>query len=442
MIVEMLAGDELAPTDRDTLRATGYLARNWYKFNRNAWMQDTVEYTAAGFLGLTLRCARCHDHKYDPLSQQDYYRFRAFFEPHDIRIDPLPGQPDVNKDGIARAFDAKPDAPTYLFRRGDERTPDKSRALTPGVPAVLANTPLEQSKPAGSTGRRLALARWITDRHNPLTARVAVNHVWMRHFGKPLVSTVANFGLNGQRPTHPALLDWLAVEFMESGWSMKKLHRLIVTSDTYRLSSRPDPARLAMDLDNRYLWRMNSRRMEAEAVRDSILTATGDLDPALGGPIVSEKQGQTSRRRSIYFRFNTEYRMQFLDTFDPASPTECYERHESVVPQQALTLLNSALALNQSRRLARPLTADAPTPKEFVTAAFEQVLGRLPTSTERSRCECFLREQAEVVRLPAKLSLFPPGPDVVTPPAAEPAQRAREDLIQVLFNHNDFVTIR
>ncbi len=442
MIVEMLAGDEAAPTDRDTLRATGYLARNWYKFNRNAWLQDTVEYTAAGFLGLTLRCARCHDHKYDPLSQQDYYRFRAFFEPHDIRIDPLPGQPDINKDGIARAFDAKPDAPTYLFRRGDERTPDKSRALTPGVPAVLADTPLVQSKPAGSTGRRLALARWITDRHNPLTARVAINHLWMRHFGKPLVGTVANFGLNGQRPTHPALLDWLAVEFMESGWNMKKLHRLIVTSDTYRLSSRPDPVSLAADPDNRYLWRMNSRRMEAEAVRDSILAAAGDLDPALGGPILSEKQGQTSRRRSIYFRFNTEYRMQFLDTFDPASPTECYERRDSVVPQQALTLLNSALALNQSRRLARRLTADAPTPEGFIAAAFEQVLNRLPTSEERSRCERFLREQADLVRQPAKLSPFPPSPDAVAPPAAEPAQRARENLIQVLFNHNDFVTIR
>ncbi|HUR53430.1 MAG TPA: DUF1549 domain-containing protein, partial [Gemmataceae bacterium] len=137
MVVEMLAGDEVAPGDRDTLRATGYLARNWYKFNRTAWIQDTVEYTASGFLGITMRCARCHDHKYDPVSQVDYFRFRAVFEPHDVRIDPIPGQPDVNKDGVARAFDKTPDAPTYLFVRGDERTPDKSRVLSPGAPTIF-----------------------------------------------------------------------------------------------------------------------------------------------------------------------------------------------------------------------------------------------------------------------------------------------------------------
>jgi hypothetical protein len=594
MIVEMLAGDELEPGNPDMLRATGYLARNWYKFNRNAWIQDTVEYTAAGFLGITMRCARCHDHKYDPITQQDYYRFRAFFEPHDIRIDPVPGQPDTNKDGVARAFDANPAPPTYLFLRGDERTPDKARALTPAMPVVLggevvirpqsftprdyaaalqravevelhqaqidlataerathgkqsdaaallsakklaaaravlaavqARAEADQSKlaepreesrckilalaagkaeryatalraevdllqaeheatkadkntkaaidqklallrqvvqtarvaaakddaaytslvrldPVASSGRRLALARWITDRKNPLTARVAVNHIWMRHYGKPLVPTVANFGLNGKPPTHPALLDWLAVEFMESGWSMKRLHRLIATSNTYRLSSRPDPACLKRDPDNRYLWRMNPRRIEAEAVRDSILTAAGQLDPTLGGPILDEKTGQTSRRRSLYFRFNTEYRVQLLDQFDPASPTECYERHESVLPQQALTLLNSALMLNQSRLLARRLSADAPTTETFLTAAFEQVLGRPPTLEERSRCERFLREQAAMVREPNRLTPFPASPDTITPPATDPTQRARESLLQVLFNHNDFVTIR
>lgn len=590
MIVEMLAGDEVAPADPDTLRATGYLARNWYKFNRNAWMQDTVEYTAAGFLGLTLRCARCHDHKYDPLSQQDYYRFRAFFEPHDIRIDPRPGQPDITKDGIARAYDAKPDAVTYLFVRGDERTPDKSRSLTPSVPSVLggelavrpvrftardfaralpavaeavrrqaqgelaaaenaarktgseletrrrvaakaaldavnariaaeqvkfdepkdeahaktlalaagkaerkaaalrveatvlqaeqavaaattqqrptvekklaaarktleaahlaaakedaAYTPLVRMDPAGSTGRRLALARWISDRCNPLTARVAVNHMWMRHFGQPLVSSVANFGLNGKKPTHPALLDWLAVEFMESGWSMKKLHRLIVTSQTYRLGSHSNPASRTVDADNRYLWRMNPRRMEAETVRDTILAAAGQVDTVMGGPILSEKVGPTSRRRSIYFRFNTEYRVQFLDPFDPASPTECYERRESILPQQALAILNSPLALNQSRLLAQRLTAEAPASDLFLTVAFEQVLNRPPTIEERARCLRFLSEQADLVRQPAKLTPFPPVRDAVTAPAADPTQRARENLIQVLFNHNDFVTIR
>ncbi|HKI33426.1 MAG TPA: PSD1 and planctomycete cytochrome C domain-containing protein [Gemmataceae bacterium] len=592
MIVEMLAGDEVAPADRDTLRATGFLARNWYKFNRNAWLQDTVEHTAAGFLGITLRCARCHDHKYDPISQQDYYRFRAFFEPHDIRIDPLPGQPDVMKDGVARAFEARSDAPTYLFVRGDDRNPDKEHPLTPGVPAALGGearvepvkftprdfaaslgpaaeealrrtrgelamagdgvkatraravlaavearvaaerakfadppdpaartlalaagkaerqaaalaareallraeeavaaaraasqdaagkkaladaeqklaaarkaladaqaaaeredpsyTPLVVVNPTGSTGRRLALARWVTRRDNPLTARVAVNQVWMRHFGKPLVPTVVNFGLNGKQPTHPELLDFLAVQFMEDGWSMKKLHRLIVTSHTYRLASvsaRPLAANLAADPENRYLWGMNARRMEGEVVRDSLLAVAGELDARQGGPILDEKLGQTSHRRSIYFRFNTEYKMMFLDQFDPASPTECYERRESVVPQQALALHNSALALSQSRLLAKRLAAspEGAGASAFVTAGFEQVLGRAPTAEERTRCERFLSEQAALLKEPGKLTAFPAGPDAVVPPSGDPAQRARENLILVLFNHNDFVTIR
>jgi hypothetical protein len=305
-----------------------------------------------------------------------------------------------------------------------------------------AYTPLVQITPASSTGRRLALARWITDRHNPLTARVAVNHIWMRHFGSPLVASVANFGLNGKKPTHPELFDWLAVEFMDSGWSMKKLHRLLVTSETYRLGSQVSAASRKLDPDNHTLWRMNPRRMEAEIVRDSILATAGHLDPTLGGPTLSEKLGQTSRRRSLYFRFNTEYRMQLLEPFDPASPTECYERRESVIPQQALALANSALVLTQSRLLAGRLAREGVTPEAFVTAAFEQVLGRPPTSEERIRCERFLREQAILVREPAKLTPFPAGPDAVLPPAADAGQRAREGLIQVLYNHNDFVTVR
>jgi hypothetical protein len=605
MIVEMLAGDEVAPADRDTLRATGYLARNWYKFNRTAWIQDTVEYTAAGFLGITMRCARCHDHKYDPVSQADYYRFRAVFEPHDVRIDPVPGQADVNKDGVARAFDKNPAAPTYLFVRGDERMPDKSRTLAPGVPAVFGHdlsvdpiqfspknfahalpgaasearriakadldaaeaaarkareeitdarnrhtalatadkprlaaerfaadaaraealararvetarvtvsavdarvaaeearfagpideakaralalaagkaerqvaalkaseavlaadsakrpatekahaaavaaiakddptyTPLVKVDPAGSTGRRLALARWIASAENPLTARVAVNHIWMRHFGTPLVPTVANFGLNGKPPTHPELLDWLAVEFVQSKWSMKHLHRLIVTSKSYRLSTRnADGANKTADPENRLYWRANARRMDAEVVRDSLLAVAGQLDTTRGGPIIDEKLGLTSKRRSLYFRFNAEYKMSFLDQFDAASPTECYERHESVIPQQALALHNSALALNVSREVAKQLTKEA----DFVSAAFVRVLGRAPTAEEVKHCEQFLEEQAALYAKPEKLTPFPPGP-AVTPPSNDPAQRAREDLAHVLLNHNDFVTVR
>ena len=141
MIVEMLAGDEVAPNNPEVLSATGFLGRNWYKFDRNVWLNQTVEHTAMGFLGLTLKCARCHDHKYDPITQKDYYRFRAYFEPHAFRIDPVAGQPDTKKDGIARVFDEKLDTPTYRFIRGDDRNPDKEHPLAPGVPASLGITP-------------------------------------------------------------------------------------------------------------------------------------------------------------------------------------------------------------------------------------------------------------------------------------------------------------
>jgi hypothetical protein len=182
--------------------------------------------------------------------------------------------------------------------------------------------------------------------------------------------------------------------------------------------------------------------MEGEVVRDSLLAVAGALDPTPGGPVLDEKQGQTIPRRSLYFRFNTEYKMLLLDQFDPASPTECYERHDSVIPQQALALTNSALALTQSRRLARRLSDSEQTDSGFVTAAFEQVLSRPPTVEEQARCARFLRAQARLLANPAHLTPFPRGPDAVAAPANDPGQRAREDLIQVLFNHNDFVTIR
>jgi hypothetical protein len=290
----------------------------------------------------------------------------------------------------------------------------------------------------GSTGRRLALANWIASADNPLTARVAVNHIWMRHFGTPLVPTVANFGLSGKKPTHPELLDWLAVELVRSNWSMKHVHRLIVTSRAYRLSSRnTDGASKSADPDNRYYWRANPRRMDAEVVRDSLLAVAGQLDTTRGGPILDEKLGLTSRRRSLYFRFNAEYKMSFLDQFDAASPTECYERRESVIPQQALALHNSALALNVSREVAKQMAKS----DEFVVAAFERVLGRAPTDEEVKRCALFLRDTTELYAKPSKLTPFPAGA-AVTPPSTDPLQRAREDLVHVLLSHNDFVTVR
>jgi hypothetical protein len=861
MVQEMLAADEIAPNDPEALRATGYLVRSWYKFNRNKWLDDAVEHTGKAFLASTFNCARCHDHMYDPVSHEEYYKLRAIFEPYDVRTDRVPGEANVDKDGLVRVFDAKADAQTFVFVRGNEKEPLKDNPLAPGVPQVLSSVPfavepvslapaayyqglapfvreelqaaakaaiekatsevataesalaaakakqaefvaqqgapesapaaeakpasevvltddftkenaaawtrdvgtweyrdgrllqtdprdefcglistaahprdfaatfrfkttggdtyksvgiafdavgttefqavylsahspgphlltrqagkesyptsapketavevgrevelklavrerlanvwvdgklvlaynlsservndgrlilwtydataeflrvslerigpeyqlapaggeapptaavdvlaaavedaerglviaqksaqaadaamasllariaadeasfsqpprddakelsraagaaerkhaalaaevallqaqlkaaqarravkpgdkkLEQAaadadkkvpeahaahdaaqkaltgptesytrlaevNPASSTGRRLALARWITSRENPLPARVAINHIWLRHFGSPLVPTVFDFGLNGKPPTNPALLDWLAVELLENGWRMKPIHKLIVMSRTYRLASSGggggqvtgdggQGATLAntssLDPENQYYWRANPRRLEAEAVRDATLAVAGSLDLARGGPELDQNAGLTVPRRSLYFRASKEKKMQFLSLFDSANPVECYRRSESIAPQQALAMANSTLTLAQSRVLAKKLSdslgnvAAEQAPQRFVTKAFVQILCREPTDAERATCLEFLAEQAAKLADPKSLTAFSAGPEASVPPSTDPAERARENLVHVLLNHNDFVTVR
>jgi hypothetical protein len=578
MVIEMIAGDEVAPEDPAVLRATGFLARNYYKLNRNVWLDNAVEHTSKAFLATTLNCAKCHNHFFDPLLQDEYYQFRAFYEAYDVRIDPVPGQTDPAKDGLARVYDVHVDTPTYLFVRGEERSVDTSRPLRPSVPHALTDQPVtfepvrlspsaatpgkqefvkrdlraaaerasveekkkidaaleeiarleraeakgrqaalenlpalilgaeaararadsvaatldaeelpetsaefpaaarraqsaqrslavlearraqqaarqavlkadekkkpelkkkllaadealakaeaEAAKPATadfqrravatypttSTGRRLALARWIVGRDNPISARVAVNHVWLRHFGRALVPTTFDFGSQGQRPSHPALLDWLAVDLQEHGWSLKRLHRLIVTSAAYRRDSTPEAAALAADPENKFLWRMAPRRLEAEAVRDGVLQVAGRLDLQRGGPEIDESEGLVSRRRSLYFRHNPEKRVEFLAIFDGASATESYTRTPTIVPQQALALLNSALALDAAGALAETLSKlDDPA---FISAAFETVLSRPATREEQEACRTFL------------------------------STGKRSALVHALLNHHEFVTIR
>jgi mono/diheme cytochrome c family protein len=646
MIVDMLAADENTPTDRDRLRATGFLARHYYKFNRDVWLDSAIEHTGKAFLGLTFNCARCHEHKYDPIDHRDYYEFRAIFEPYRVRGDRVPGEPDVNKDSLPRVYDAKPDAKTFVYIRGNDKHPDKEHPCSASLPDFLgegrfaihpvhlpvqsfypslrnsivaemrrnaqsavnaakkelqkarpeqakalarkklvwkqadlkaldariaaertkyklapgdfsalakvashaeraaevarweyslaqiqqdyaakkaavspkdkkglsilelvkktltqtrqnlkkaraaaakessAYKPLGTVYPQTSTGRRLALAKWIADRRNPLTARVAVNHIWMRHFGKPLVSTTFDFGLNGKPPSHPQLLDWLAVEFMKgsrgegrrsevgdrrsevggrtsslggsdsqlstlhsqpSAWSMKHLHRLIVTSNAYRMSSstgNADPRNLAVDQDNRYLWRMNSRRMEAEIVRDSVLFVAGQLDLTMGGPDLDAKLGLTTARRSLYYRHAPEKFMPFLQIFDGASTHECYRRNETVVPQQSLAMINSSLLIEQSRRLTALLDRGVKTDGEFVDQLFLRTLSRKPTANEMRTCLDFLASQSKRLKAPGKLSTFVGGSSVKTPPSNDPRVRARENLAEVMLNHNEFITIR
>ena len=282
-------------------------------------------------------------------------------------------------------------------------------------------TSVTMTFPNQSTGRRKALADWLTRRDHPLTARVAVNHLWMRHFQEPLVPSVFDFGRNGKTPIHPALLDWLAAELMENGWSMKHMHRLIVTSAVYRRASRSgdlqSPAAganrrsLVADPDNKLLWRMNASRMEAEVVRDSVLHLAGALDPLMGGQEIENTEVEKSKRRSLYFSCHPEVggRSAMAAMFDAPEPTDCYRRTSSVLPQQALVMTNSKLVHDHSAALVRQIGTDAP---DFITAAFEHILSRTPTEVELASCRDFLKDGS------------------------------KESLVRVLLNHNDFVTVR
>lgn len=608
MIMEMLAADELAPADTNAVRATGFLVRNFKLLSREQWLEDTVKHTSQAFLGLTMGCAKCHDHMYDPVSQEEYYQMRAIFEPHQVRTDRVPGELDRLKNGLVRVYDITTNRPTYFFVRGDERLADTNHIVPPGVPAALsrgntarfeiepvklpqnvafpderefvirdliaasakniseaktersesspdaspgqrriadlnlklaeakyetllallaveklhpekdseswkeaaikastaqrvaaaleAELSLEQARlaeaetkakleksgrdnvklakelegktkkaaeaekalaearekrdseptteykpreveefPATSTGRRLAFARWVASPENPLTARVAMNHVWLRHFGRGIVSTPADLGRNGARPTHPQLLDWLAAEFMARGWSMKAMHRLILTSSTYRMASTPDDVNLSLDPDNHFFWRMPSLRMEAELIRDNLLHVSDTLDPAFGGPEIDHNLGLVSNRRSLYLRIANEKEVEFLKIFDGPSVSECYQRRPSVIPQQALALANSKLAVDKAREFVQRFSAPLDDPS-FLAEAFRRILARPPDPAERDLCLDFLQHGNSPPELAGS------GSTQTSQTEAGERDRRRQNLVLVLFNHNDFVTIR
>lgn len=893
MLRLMLAADELTPLDPKDLRATGFLARNYYLFNRHPWMEETVEHVGKALLGLTTNCAKCHDHKYDPIDQTEYYALRAFFEPYHVRKDMLPGEPDLTKDSLPRVYDGWLDAPTYRLVRGDEKQPDTSRVIAPAVPAflqfdefpiesvelppaawqpdrqpwvaenhvqvanrrvaeaaaaleaaeaqltnaaahweqyastapppdVVANpadastkaawhedfesldsarwqafggkweplegsvrqqqdgpqqaglrwlgdlptdfvvavtlqihggsqwrsvgisfdetqldptaaltaedsaqhvylsafaggpklqgsyrqgsqwhypgeaavsqtvtvdqtyvlrlqvrgslvnaylddrlvlawrTPLarrpghlqlttfdalasfhrveiagladdppmveaanhqpdpatwagarwqhqqavgqvaiaaakwrwaqaelesvrargvaaveetsateeqratllqdavrherlaavaaaavavaeaqlpwelarlneEATAPesleqavraaeakwqaaqeqlnqpvaaytrlvgarwtptrfqfsgqddpevpflATSTGRRTALANWVVDRRNPLTARVAANHVWTRHFGQPLVPSVFDFGRNGQPPTHPELLDWLACELIDSGWSLKHLHRLIVNSATYQMASEMPASEVAarnqeIDPDNRYYWRRPTNRMESQVVRDSLLQLAEQLDNRLGGPSILPSEQSKSLRRSLYFFHSNNERNTFLTTFDEAAVAECYRREQSVVPQQSLALANSPLVHEQLKHIATRIAARITTApplaavheqtwqetrdRQLVELSFIGLLGRPSTAQETERCltalqawrtmalEVEARAGGDAVPSDATSAAPSETSDTNTDAAiAEPDPAVVAQLVWVLLNHNDFISI-
>ncbi len=287
------------------------------------------------------------------------------------------------------------------------------------------------------------MARWIASKDNPLAARVAINHMWLRHFGKPLVPTVFNFGRNGKPASHPELLDWLATEFMERNWDMKSMHRLMVTSSAYRLRSSgysSDAPQVKRDPDNVWLWRASVHRMEAETVRDSMLALAGKLDTKMYGPDIETEKGEEIYRRSIYFRHAPDMQVEMLKVFDVASPNECFQRSESIVPQQALALANSELSQEMARVLAEQLSE--PGEDDFVAASFDRILNRAPSAEEMKASLDYLRSQAALYSDVSRLTPFAGGQKTRVKRSSDPAQRARESLIHVLFNHNDFVTVR
>ena len=336
-------------------------------------------------------------------------------------------------------------------------TLEKARAAASDEKLAQTYSPLSPQFPQQSTGRRRALAEWIASRDNPLTARVAVNHIWTRHFHTPLVASMYDFGRNGDRPTHPELLDWLAVEFMDSGWNMKHLHRLIVTSAAYRRDSsagiaaitsgqgtgrgtRSVPATLAADPDNRLLWRMNTARMESEVVRDSLLYVAGRLDLTLGGVEIENKDALTTNRRTLYYSSFPEAggKSALGELFDAPDPLDCYRRASSIVPQQALALTNSdmvqqsgaAIVPNwiESRKSSAAGADDsAAAGAEFIVAMFETILSRPPSLRELEVSEEILARQQQLA---------------AEPKSRDALRQARESLARILLNHNDFLTVR
>ncbi|WP_309710510.1 DUF1549 and DUF1553 domain-containing protein [Armatimonas sp.] len=410
-ITEQLAGDELvagkpkSAAEQDALLATSFLRMGPWDNSaglfgeanrvRNALMNDLVETTGAAFLGMTLSCARCHDHKTEPLAQRDFYRMRAFFEGVTFRDDlslALASDQEPLK-GLLVTDGEKAPTQTHLLAGGDLNQPKEE--VTFGFLSVLDPNPVRLTVPKRekSTGRRLTLARWIVSPENPLTARVMVNRVWQQFFGEGLVATPGDFGYSGARPKNQALLDFLARYFMESGWSVKKLQRLIVNSRAYQRTQAP-------------------RRLSAEQLRDAVLATSGQLTERHGGPPIwpplpeevlkanpaflddnkektkswypspPERQGV----RSLYLVQKRTVAVPLLATFDlPDNAVSCSRRTTSTVAPQALTLLNNPFLTSAAEAFARRVEASQEPRKSVV--AFRLAVQRPPTLDEARLCE-------------------------------------------------------
>jgi hypothetical protein len=593
-IAEQLAGDELDQTTFETQTATGFLRAGprvgfrekdnpQYRFD---YLDDMIATTCQGVLALTVQCARCHDHKFDPIPQEDYYRLQAVFFPYvdidfyqasgpvvstflrqrgelqakkkalqqqisdiespyrdkvfisevlsqfpedvqravktpqaqrtpgqklladqliravgvdpaaidrsmttedrskkrelkdqikelerhwpeeppsaigitdgDFRFapdglgdEPAPGkgrERDPNLQGryLHEGSDHYVPPPSYLLYRGDIES--RGAQMEPGFISVITNGSPPTAMPprhGHTSGRRKALAEWIGSPDNPLTARVFVNRIWHHHFGRGIVASLNNFGLMGDRPTHPELLDWLAGELVARGWSIKQMHRLLMTSQAYRMASHyENEANYKIDPENQLLWKFRMQRMEAETLRDSILAASGKLNRTLGGPPIfpkvdssvlstmrhgrwdSQEDGPDVWRRSVYVYRKRGMPFPMFDVFDlPDQNVSCNRRYTSTVPTQALVLLNDEFVLRQAHFFADRITTEAGSdPQAQVVRGYLVALGREPDKEELRLNLDFLLSQGQ----------FHDGN----------ALAALTDLAHVLLNLNEFVYVR
>lgn len=405
---EQIAGDVLDGATADSMVATGMLVCGpWDEAGsaqanvaqrmttREEELEDIVSAVSQTFLGATMNCARCHTHKFDPIPQRDYFRLKAVFEGVKHGERELPGTKRVAYVGKR----AQPE-PTRLLKRGEVRSPGD--VVAPGSFAVLgtnvASFELAADAPEGE--RRKAFANWVAAPENPLTARVMVNRIWQGHFGEGLVRTPNDFGNAGARPAHAELLDWLAGEFIASGWSVKRMHKLIMTSDAYKQGSAFNPRAAEADAGNELLWRFTPRRLDAEEMRDAMLAISGELNRAVGGPsfkpfdeikfnsstyVPKDKLGEEFNRRTIYRMNVNSGKDPMLDVFDCPDPSvKTPRRNVTTTPLQALALMNNSFALRQAELAARRAGG--------VRELYALILGREPTQAERKRAREFVGE--------------------------------------------------
>ena len=467
-LTEQLAGDEIAPKEDETLVAAGFNRLGPLRKNagnqevassRNEVLTEMTNVVGSALLGVTLGCARCHDHKFDPIRQSDYYRMQGFFaaaQPNDIprapvevqtawksKMDALDNEikqlrrsmrtatPDERQAKVKRIEEIQDNMPAppdglqsmtddvehkssiHLLARGDYQNKGDAVGMRPlGVLLPDGNPEVPQDTPHP----RAELAKWVTSPGNPLTARVMVNRIWQFHFGRGIVATPNDFGRMGERPTHPELLDYLANEFVSSGFSVKHIHRLILLSSAYRQSSNSvNSAEVAKDPDDKLIWKFNRRRLEAEEIRDAMLSISGALNEKQGGPSVIipidktlidalykpsqwavTKDPAEHSRRSIYLIFKRNMRLPFMEVFDaPDELVSCPRRESSTHAPQALELLNGDLANRQAELLSKRLDTEAGSdPRKQVDLAYRLVAGRAPSVKEMQESVAFLKTQS------------------------------------------------